>query len=93
MSNIKKELGTPTTIGQLKAMIAEYADDVPFWFRNQEIQDLREVTMDDKVTVCFEHQKRDENYIADDGLCLLCKEPMDEDTGRHGFCWTCFDGE
>ncbi len=47
-------LGTPTTVGELKALLANYSDDTSFGFRNQPIQSLHEINYIDFTAVVFD---------------------------------------
>jgi hypothetical protein len=54
MENSRKELGIPTTIGELKPLIAEYSDKTPFGFKNQPIQQLVIEVKNNQTFVSFE---------------------------------------
>ena len=54
MENSHKELGIPTTLGELKQMIADYPDSTSFGFLNQPIQQLTEREINDQTFVSFE---------------------------------------
>ncbi|HMR88500.1 MAG TPA: hypothetical protein PKD51_10115 [Saprospiraceae bacterium] len=72
MSTIK--LGIPTTVGQLRAMISSYPDDMTFGFRNQPRQMLE--TLDGNMF--FDYTKSCATCSSDDGEyvsivdCYLC---------------------
>lgn len=54
--NIKK-IGRATTIGELKKMIKDYPDNIPFGFRNQPMQSLYEIKYSDVMYVAFQENK------------------------------------
>ena len=49
-----KKLGTPRTIGELKEIINNYPNSTSFGFRNQPIQDLYILTIDDEDYIFFQ---------------------------------------
>lgn len=53
-----KELGTPTTIVELKEIINKYPNTTSFGFRNQPIQSLFEVKIDNEVFICFQEANK-----------------------------------
>lgn len=53
MSKIK-ELGTPTTVGELKEIINNYPKSTSFGFRNQPIQSLYEVKVGSEDFIFFQ---------------------------------------
>jgi hypothetical protein len=48
------ELGTPTTIGELKKLISNYSDDTSFGFRNQRIQTLYQNKIGEETFIVFQ---------------------------------------
>lgn len=47
-------LGTATTIGELRELIKNYPDETSFGFRNQAMQELHEVKYPDETFVVFQ---------------------------------------
>ena len=54
-----KIIGIPTTIGELKRMIADFPDETSFGFRNQPMQVLKQKNTDEGTFVFFEHNDFD----------------------------------
>lgn len=51
-----QKLSTPTTIGELRKIIAKYPDNTPFGFRNQPLQDLYEVQNLKETYIVFQEK-------------------------------------